>query len=200
MATIRRDRLQYRSCRSTDHYFLSNCSVYRVEGDIMTSRMTIPGKKNRLLRKNLTLVATVALPLIIAIALALLASMGETPRLDASTEATLEASLQQMTVGMSDAQKKEFMADCMELTLPDTMKSAFQLAFLSNGPPASNGPRMFKPLQGMTVAEIHRKAETARRASRDAQKNADDSPPVQPLPGVPSPFGEDPHPEKRTSE
>ena len=105
-----------------------------------------------------------------------------------------------MTAGMSDAKKKEFLADCMELTLPDTMKSAFQLAFLSNGPPASNGPRMFKPLQGLTAAEIHRKAEMARRASAEAQKNAADFQAEQPLPGVPSPFGKDDDSEKRTSE
>ncbi len=106
-------------------------------------------------------IVSIAVPLIIAIVFIVLASVGETPRLDASSEASLETSLQRMTEGMSDAQRKEFLADCMDLTLPDTLRSAFQHAFLSNGPPASNGSRMFKPLQGMTAADIHRKAEAA---------------------------------------
>ena len=99
-------------------------------------------------------------PLVIAIVIAVAASFVEKPRLDASSTAvSLESSLQKVTAGMSDTQKKEFLADCMELTLPGTMKSAFERAFLSNGPPATTGPRMYRPLQGMTAAEIHRKAE-----------------------------------------
>lgn len=129
-------------------------------------------------------------PLVIAIVIAVVASVVDKPRLDASSEASLEASLQKMTAGMSAAQKKEFLADCMELTLPDTMKSAFQRAFLSNGPPATTGPRMYRPLQGMSAAEIHRKANVARLVSQGARTNADKPPSEQPLPGVPSPFGE----------
>ena len=128
-------------------------------------------------------------PLVIAIVIAVVTSVGETPRLDASSEASLEVSLQKMTAGMSNAQKKEFLADCMELTLPNTMKSAFERAFLSNGPPATTGPRMYRPLQGMNAAEIHRKAEGIRRAARRRRANADEPPAEQPLPGVPSPFG-----------
>ena len=116
--------------------------------------------------KRPTAIAGAVIPLIVAVVVAVLASVGETPRLDASSEARLRASLERMTAGMSDAQKKEFYADCIELTLPDTMKSAFQLTFLHDRPLWSNGPRMFKPLKGMTAAEIHRKAEGARRASR----------------------------------
>jgi hypothetical protein len=138
--------------------------------------------------KRPAVIASIATPVIIAVFFAVLAAVLETPRLDASSEASLETSLQRMTSGMSDAQKKEFHADCMDLTLPDMMKSAFQYAFLSNRPPASDGPRMFRPLQGMNAMEIHRKAEEARRARTLADDSADAQSP-QPLPGVPPPVG-----------
>ena len=147
-------------------------------------------KQKRPIWKRPGVIASIAMPLIIAVFFAVLAAVGETPRLDASSEVTLGDSLQRMTAGMSDAQKKEFLADCVELTLPDTMKSAFQLAFLSNGPAASNGPRMYKTLQGMNAQEIHRKAEAARRSSRNADNHPAASPAPQPLPGIPSPFPE----------
>jgi hypothetical protein len=136
--------------------------------------------------KRPAVIASIATPLIIAVFFTVLAAVLETPRLDASSEASLETSLQRMTSGMSDAQKKEFRADCMDLTLPDMMKSAFQLAFLSNRPPASDGPRMFRLLQGMNAMEIHRKAKEARRARTLADDSADAQSP-QPLPGVPPP-------------
>jgi hypothetical protein len=138
--------------------------------------------------KRPAVIASIATPVIIAVFFAVLAALLETPRLDASSEASLETSLQRMTSGMSDAQKKEFHADCMDLTLPDMMKSAFQYAFLSNRPPASDGPRMFRPLQGMNAMEIHRNAEEARRARTLADDSADAQSP-QPLPGVPPPVG-----------
>jgi hypothetical protein len=138
-------------------------------------------------------IASIATPVIIAVFFAVLAAVLETPRLDASSEASLATSLQRITSGMSDAQKKEFHADCMDLTLPDMMKSAFQLAFLSNRPPASDGPRMFRPLQGMNAIEIHRKAGEARRARTLADDSADAQSP-QPLPGVPPPVGALSHP------
>jgi hypothetical protein len=136
--------------------------------------------------KRPAVIASIATPLVIAVFFAVLATVLETPRLDASSEASLETSLQRMTSGMSDAQRKEFQADCMDLTLPDMMKSAFQYAFLSNRPPASDGHRMFRPLQGMNAMEIHRKAKKARRARTAAGDSAEAQSP-QPLPGVPPP-------------
>jgi hypothetical protein len=136
--------------------------------------------------KRPAVIASIASPVVIAVCFVVLAAVLETPRLDASSEASLATSLQRMTSGMSDAQKKEFHADCMDLTLPDMIKSAFQLAFLSNRPPASDGPRMFRPLQGMNAMEIHRKAEEARRARTTADDSANAQSP-QLLPGVPPP-------------
>ena len=140
-------------------------------------------------------IATLA-PLVIAIVIAVVASVVERPRLDASSEASLEASLQKLTAGMSDAQKKEFLGDCMELTLPDTMKSAFQRAFLSNGPPATTGPRMYRPLQGMMPPRFTARPRKCEFASRDVRANPDEPSAERTLPGVPSPFGEGPDREK----
>jgi hypothetical protein len=136
--------------------------------------------------KRPAVIASIATPVVIAVCFVVLAAVLETSRLDASSEASLATSLQRMTSGMSDAQKKEFHRDCMDLTLPDMIKSAFQLAFLSNRPPASDGPRMFRPLQGMNAMEIHRKAEEARRARTTADDSANALSP-QRLPGVPPP-------------
>jgi hypothetical protein len=144
-------------------------------------------KDRRPIWKRPAVILTTMVPLVVAVLLAVLATVAETPRLDATSEGRLEASLEKMTTGMSDARKKEFFEDCMDLTLPDTMKSAFQRAFLRNGPPAASGPRLFKPLHGMSVAEIHRKAEEVRRAQSAAEHFANSQPP-EPLPGVPSPF------------
>jgi hypothetical protein len=66
--------------------------------------------------KRPAVIASIATPVIIAVFFAVLAALLETPRLDASSEASLETSLQRMTSGMSDAQKKEFHGDCMDLT------------------------------------------------------------------------------------
>jgi hypothetical protein len=147
--------------------------------------MAIKGR--RTIWKRPAVIVTAVVPLVVAVLIAALATVAETPRLDATSEGRLEASLQKMTTGMSDARKKEFFEDCMDLTLPDTMKSAFQRAFLRNGAPAASGPRLFKPLHGMSAAEIHRKAEEVRRAQSAAESSADSQPP-EPLPGVPSPF------------
>jgi hypothetical protein len=144
-------------------------------------------KDRRPIWKRPAVILTTMVPLVVAVLLAVLATVAETPRLDATSEGRLEASLQKMTTGMSDARKQEFFEDCMDLTLPDTMMSAFQRAFLRNGPPAASGPRLFKPLQGMSAAEIHRKAEEVRRAQSAAEQSANSEPP-EPLPGVPSPF------------
>jgi hypothetical protein len=150
-------------------------------------------KDRRPIWKRPAVILTTMVPLVVAVLLAVLATVAETPRLDATSEGRLEASLQKMTTGMSDARKQEFFEDCMDLTLPDTMMSAFQRAFLRNGPPAASGPRLFKPLQGMSAAEIHRKAEEVRRAQSAAEQSASSEPP-EPLPGVPSPFGPPPQP------
>lgn len=144
-------------------------------------------KGRRPMWKRPAVVVSAVIPLVVAVLVAVLATVGETPRLDATSEGSLEASLQRMTTGMSDARKREFFEDCMDLTLPDTMKSAFQRAFLRNGPPAASGPRLFKPLHGMSAAEIHRKAKEVRRAQSAAEQSANLEPPEH-LPGVPSPF------------
>jgi hypothetical protein len=143
-------------------------------------------KNRRPIWKRSAVIVSTLIPLVVAVLFAVLASLVETPRLDPSSQESLEISLQRMTSEMSESQKKEFLADCIDLTLPETMKSAFQIAFLSNRPPAANGPRMFRPLQGMNAAEIHRKAEEARRARTAAAETADSQSP-QPLPGVPPP-------------
>jgi hypothetical protein len=139
--------------------------------------------------KRPTTILGVTLPVFIAVLVAVMATVAEMPRLDATNAATLDASLQKITASMSDDQKKAFLADCTELTLSGTMKTAYQNAFLYEGPPESSGRKMYKPLHGMTAAEIHRKAENAREMARREAKESASSTASEPLPGVPPPFG-----------
>ena len=50
------------------------------------------------------------------------------------------------------------------------MKVAFQGAFSKDKPPTPNETEMFKPLQGLTVEEIHAKAEEVRRNMEKVQE------------------------------
>lgn len=86
------------------------------------------------------------------------------PTLDTTTEATSKASMQKMTEGMTPEQKKQFAGDMIAATFPDAMKSAFSnIGKAQAKPPAPTGPNeMLKPLHGMTVEQIHAKAEAAR--------------------------------------
>jgi hypothetical protein len=138
-------------------------------------------------KKPIVLVGMSA-PLIVVVVVGLLASGMKTPRLDATSEGRLKLSMQELTSGMSDDQKKAFLSDCMFLALPDTMKATFQIAFLKDLPPAVNGARLFRPLQGMSAAEIRRKAEEGRGALRERERVPAPATVAQPLPGVPSPF------------
>ncbi len=89
-------------------------------------------------------------------------------RLDASSDDALKKSLEKMTAGMTDEQKKQFLGDCMAVVLPEAMKNAFQDAFKKDkqAEPATSS-KLFKPLDGMTVGEIHDRAESARAQMRD---------------------------------
>jgi hypothetical protein len=105
--------------------------------------------------------------LILGVFFGFLAWTGATPRLDASSEKSLETSVQRMTAGLSDDQKTAFAQDCIALTLPGMMTTAFLNAFSQGKLPTGDRTDAFKPLQGMSVAEIHAKAEGVRRTFRD---------------------------------
>jgi hypothetical protein len=94
---------------------------------------------------------------------------GGSPRLDASSDATLEASTKRITAGMTEEQKKAFVSDMGAAVLPGAMKSVFENAFKkgANKTPPQSGHEVFKPLHGMTASEIHAKADRERQQLKE---------------------------------
>jgi hypothetical protein len=86
------------------------------------------------------------------------------PKLDTTSTASAKESMEKMMAGMTDEQKKEFVADCMIAAGSDFMKSAFQNAFSKDRSLMPDDTTLFKPLNGLTVAEIHAKAEETRKS------------------------------------
>jgi hypothetical protein len=100
-------------------------------------------------------------------ALLLAAGCGpDAARIDATTDATAEASIDAMRQGLTEDQKKRLRADMMALTMPVLM------AALPKEPPGRGrltAKDLAGPLHGLTAAEIHNKAQ-ARRAATDAAR------------------------------
>lgn len=94
------------------------------------------------------------------------------PRVDATSEATLKTTLEKMTAGMSDDEKKAFGADCMTVAFfsgPDggnfgkMLTQGMSAALKGDKSPKMDTPEIMKLLHGLTVAEIHAKAEEVRQ-------------------------------------
>jgi hypothetical protein len=101
---------------------------------------------------------------LLASLIALLAGCGG-PTLDASSKDALQKSMERMTAGMTDEEKGAFGADCMTVVLPDMMKNAFS-GLGGGSPPSLDEAEMFKPLHGLTVEQIRKKAEEVRDAAK----------------------------------
>ncbi len=89
-------------------------------------------------------------------------------RVDSSTDDALKTSLEKMTSGMSEDQKKQFDVDCEAVRFPD--EAALNDFFKQKEPPTKSS--MFKPLHGMTLAEIRSKAEEIRVRKQPKDKLA----------------------------
>ena len=84
---------------------------------------------------------------------------GSAPRLDTTSEATLKSSMEKLTAGMTEDQKRQLTADTLSITMPTMMKE------LAKGTARKvEGVEFFAPLNGLTAAEIHQRAEQARAA------------------------------------
>src|SRR5215210_7263328 len=82
-------------------------------------------------------------------------------RFDATNEATTKASLKRMTAGKTEAQKKQFIADCAAIAAQAATERAM------HGSPTSPAEG-FKPLHGLTASQIRAKADEVRQ-SRQAR-------------------------------
>jgi hypothetical protein len=87
-------------------------------------------------------------------------------RIDATTDATAEASIDAMREGLTEDQKERLQSDMKALTMPVMMG-----ALLKEPPEGGRltARDLARPLHGLTAAEIHDKAQ-ARRAATDAAR------------------------------
>jgi hypothetical protein len=76
---------------------------------------------------------------------------GPAPVLDATDDATAEASLKAMTSGMPEAEAKRFREDCEIAALPGQFEP-------STPAPGGKPPHKLKSLHGLTVNQIKEKA------------------------------------------
>jgi hypothetical protein len=83
---------------------------------------------------------------------------GGAPRIDASTDETARASLDRMRAGLSKAQRDALAGDISTVAMPAMIKRALASRNMSEGPAVS-----LKPIDGLTAAEIHEKAEAIRK-------------------------------------
>lgn len=83
------------------------------------------------------------------------ASVGA-PKIDATNDETLRSSLDRITSGMSDTERRQFEAACTALRLPQDTRRSFQ-AGLSKSAGLSQADS-YKPLHGLTAAEVIKKA------------------------------------------
>ncbi len=95
----------------------------------------------------------------LAVALVVIVGCGA-PRFDASSDAAVDASLKRLGDSLDAPAKEQLSKDMMALTLPGMMKSAFSNIGKMTGPPSK--AELFKPLNGLTVEEIHAAAEKVR--------------------------------------
>jgi hypothetical protein len=87
------------------------------------------------------------------------------PRFDASSDAAVDESMERLSKGMSQDEKEKFGQAVTALTMMDGLSKAFGV--LTGQEPATPAPAtpgtlkadLFKPLQGLTAAEIVARAD-----------------------------------------
>lgn len=90
-----------------------------------------------------------------------IAGCGGSPRLDATNEATLEASKKKMTAEMSDAQKRQFASDLQAALGPEARAAIMKNTF-SKDKDKAPASAAYKSLNGMNAEDIHAQAEQNR--------------------------------------
>jgi len=99
--------------------------------------------------------------------MSVIAGCGGSPRLDTTSKESLEASMKTMEAGMTDAQKREFAGDRTTAVGPSAMQAAMKNNFNKDNDKSASSPTdIYKSLNGMTVEEIHAKAEENRKKAR----------------------------------
>jgi hypothetical protein len=86
------------------------------------------------------------------------------PRFDASSDAAVDASMERLSKGMTQEEKEKFGQAVTTLTMINGLSTAFD-TLTGQGPatPATVKTELFKPLDGLTAAEIVARAESKTR-------------------------------------
>lgn len=93
------------------------------------------------------------------------------PRFDATSPETVNTSLAALGKGLNEVQKKQLTTDIMTVTVGPMLKTAFAGAFSKEPAKKPEVSDIMKPLNGLTVAEIHEAAEKV-RAEHDAARKS----------------------------
>jgi hypothetical protein len=103
-----------------------------------------------------------------ALFLGALAGCGSAKRVDATSQETLNTSMAAMKASMNEADSKQFQADVTTVTTLGTVKeeAAPGLTSKKQKKPIDK----FKPIDGMSAAEIHSKAEELRAQAKKPAK------------------------------
>jgi hypothetical protein len=94
-----------------------------------------------------------------------LAGCGENPRVDGTSTATVKSSMAKMTESMSDVDKKKFQAEAQSVALALSRE-----AQPKGGEAPKTQEEVLKALNGMSVDDIHEKAESVKRAIKETRK------------------------------
>jgi hypothetical protein len=100
--------------------------------------------------------------LLLLVLLPPLAGCSRPPRFDATSDATVESSIKAMAEPLSEGGRKAFASDLTTVSVPGIVKAAFGSGRgKAKGEPPKKS-ELFRGLHGLTVAEIHAKAEAIR--------------------------------------
>jgi hypothetical protein len=86
------------------------------------------------------------------------------PRFDISNEESAKASIEKLSAGMSPTQRQTFAKDMATVLSQDGVKKAVQETEKNRTAAPADKTAIYKPLHGLTAAELHDKAEAIRQA------------------------------------
>jgi hypothetical protein len=95
---------------------------------------------------------------------------GTAAQFDATSEESAKTSIERLGVGLTEEQKKELSSDIDTIALMDGVKQAFQEGFVPGPKSKLSKTEIFRPLHGLTVAEIHARARVLRREASEDMK------------------------------
>ena len=85
------------------------------------------------------------------------------PRFDMSSEESAKASIEKLSAGMSPTERQSFAKDMATVVSRDGVKKAVQETDKNGTSAPADKTAIYKPLHGLSVADLHDKAEAIRR-------------------------------------